>query len=144
MTAPLSTPASRDARVPEPSANIVRLRGRVTTGPDERSLPSGAVIITFRMSVAREPTAMTRDSKQTVDWVDCTAWGGRARRSVRRWSAGDVVEIEGALRRRFYRGSGGAVTRLEVEVLAGRLVSRATAPRRLPEADAASEGGAGG
>jgi single-strand DNA-binding protein len=37
----------------------------------------------------------------------------------------DRVEIEGALRRRFFRDGSGASTRLEVEVLAGRRVERA-------------------
>jgi single-strand DNA-binding protein len=107
------------------SANEVRLRGRVSTAPEERVLPSGTLIVTFRVSVAREASPMTNGSRQTSDWVDCTAWGAKARRAASRWRAGDVVEVEGALRRRFQRGAAGTSTRLEVEVLSGRLVTRA-------------------
>lgn len=105
--------------------NEVRLRGRVTTPPEERELPSGSRIITLRLSVTRTPSPMGRGSKQTSDWVDCVVWGGRERRTTARWRQGDLVEVDGSLRRRFYRGQGGTSTRLEVEVLGGRLVSRA-------------------
>ena len=111
---------------PTPS-NTVLLRGRVSTAPEERLLPSGTVILTLRVSVPREPSPMTQGSRQQADWVDCSVWGARPRRSVARWRAGDVVEVRGALRRRFYRGGDGTATRLEVEVLGGRLVARAEA-----------------
>lgn len=116
-----------DAHAAEPAgaANLVRLRGRISTGPEERELPSGTRIVTLRLSVAREATPMTAGSKQTADWVDCSAWGPKVRRTVSAWKAGDVVEIEGALRRRFSRSEAGTATRLEVEVLGARRVKRA-------------------
>ena len=97
--------------------NEVRLTGRVTSGPEERTLPSGDVIVTFRMSMARSPTRMTRGSRQQTDWVDCVAFSGRSRRVVAGWQVGARVTVEGALRRRFYRAGEGSATRLEVEVL---------------------------
>jgi single-strand DNA-binding protein len=109
------------------TANLVRLRGKVSTAPEERELPSGTRIVTLRLSVGREPTPMTSGSKQTADWVDCSAWGPKTRRTVAAWQAGDVVEVEGALRRRFSRGEAGTSTRLEVEVLSARRVRRAEA-----------------
>ncbi len=105
--------------------NSVTLRGRVSSAPVERSLPSGDVILTLRVVVPRDKSPMSDKSKQTSDWVDCAAWGGRARRSVSRWDVGDVVEVEGALRRRFFRAEARTSTRVEVEVLSGRLVERA-------------------
>lgn len=100
--------------------NTVALRGRVSSGPVERALPSGTVIVTFRVSVARGRTPMTSGSGATFDWVDCVAWSARSRRSVGGWRVGDQVEVSGALRRRFYRAGDGASTRLEVEVLGAR------------------------
>ena len=114
----------------QPPANSVRLRGRVSTAPEERELPSGARILTLRVSVPREPSPMTQGSKQQSDWVDCSVWGARVRRTVGRWQSGDIVEVEGALRRRFYRGGDATSTRLEVEMLSGRLVARAEAASR--------------
>ena len=101
------------------------LRGRVSTGPERREMPSGTSIVTLRVSVTRASTPMAKGSKQASDWVDCVAWGGRQRRQVAAWRAGDVVEVRGALRRRCHRGGSGTVMRLEVEVLAGRMVKRA-------------------
>jgi single-strand DNA-binding protein len=114
--------------VPAGATNSVRIRGRVSTAAQERELPSGTTIVTVRLSMAREPTPMTTGSRQTHDWVDCAAWGGRARRTVAGWRTGDVVEVEGALRRRFYRGGSSTSTRLEVEVLTARTLSRAPVP----------------
>jgi single-strand DNA-binding protein len=105
--------------------NSVALRGRVSTAPLERALPSGDTIVTFRMVVTRERSPMTAKSRQVSDWVDCVAWGARVRRSVGSWRVGDVVEVEGALRRRFFRMDTRTSTRVEVEVLTGRVVERA-------------------
>ena len=99
------------------SANAVVLVGRLTAAPQERELPSGDLIVSFRVSVPRAATPLARKSKQTVDWVDCVAAGGRCRRAARSWSVGDQVEVSGVLRRRFVRGAGSAGTRLEVEAL---------------------------
>jgi single-strand DNA-binding protein len=63
---------------------------------------------------------MTSGSSQSSDWVDCVAWAAKTRRSVGGWTVGDLVEVTGALRRRFYRAGEGAGTRLEVEVLGAR------------------------
>ena len=107
------------------ATNVVTLLGRVTSAPEERVLPSGDVIATFRVSVTRQDTPMSRGSKQTSDWVDCVASGARCRRTVATWQVGDEVSVEGALRRRFYRAEGGSGTRLEVEALKVRRLTRA-------------------
>jgi single-strand DNA-binding protein len=105
--------------------NSVALRGRVSSAPLERELPSGDAIVTFRLVLPRDRTAMTAKSKQTSDWVDCVAWGARTRRTTGRWRVGDVVEVDGALRRRFFRAQERSSTLVEVEVLSARLVTRA-------------------
>lgn len=105
-----------------PSANEVRLVGRVSRPPDERVLPSGDVVWTFRVVVGREPGGRSR---QSVDALECAAWTARARRSVRVWSEGDVVEVTGSLRRRFFRAGAAVSSRVEVEMASGRLIRRA-------------------
>jgi single-strand DNA-binding protein len=107
------------------SRNVVSLAGRISSAPIERELPSGDRVVTFRLVIAREQSPMTAKSKQVSDWVDCAVWGGRVRRNASSWQVDDRVEIEGALRRRFFRDGSGASTRLEVEVLTGRRVERA-------------------
>ncbi len=111
-----------------PGHNCVTLRGRISSAPTERALPSGDVIVTLRIVVTRDQSPMSQKSKQASDWVDCVAWGGRVRRNVSRWCVGDLVQIEGALRRRFFRLEARTSTRVEVEVLSGRLVERASTP----------------
>ena len=112
--------------------NTVRLRGRVTTAPVERELPSGTVISAFRISVPRARTTMTAGSAQGVDWVDCTAWNARCRRSVSGWDVGDQVEVTGALRRRYVRAGPGS-TRLEVEVLTARRAANRPPPEQVAQ-----------
>ena len=110
-----------DARAVTETANEVRLVGRVSQPPEERELPSGDVIWTFRVVVPRPRGS----GRTTVDALECAAWTARARRSVAGWRAGDVVEVSGAMRRRFFRGVGGPASRVEVEMASGRVIRRA-------------------
>lgn len=112
---------------PEAHGSSVSLRGRVTTAPEQRQLPSGDALVAFRISVPRGPTPLGRGSRQSSDWVDCVAASPRVRRTASAWSVGDEVEVDGVLRRRFFRsdeGRGGS--RLEVEALRARRVRRAS------------------
>jgi single-strand DNA-binding protein len=113
---------------PQGSRNEVVLCGRVAAAADERELPSGDVVMTTRIIVDRDsPTlspAMSK-SRQRVDTLDCVAWSSRTQRAIRNWRPGDVVHVEGAVRRRFYRGVAGTVSRVEVEVRTARRVRRA-------------------
>lgn len=103
------------------AGNRVHLAGRVSGEPRERELPSGDRIVTFVVVVARDRPR----GRQRVDVIDCVAWDGRARRTVSRWRDGDVCEVEGALRRRFYRAGETTASRVEVEVAGARLIRRA-------------------
>jgi single-strand DNA-binding protein len=106
--------------------NSVTLRGRISAAPLERELPSGDKIVTTRLVMARDPDRVGSRSRQVSDWVDCVAWSARARRSALSWKVGDIVEIEGALRRRFFRAEAANGSRVEVEVMSGRRVERST------------------
>jgi single-strand DNA-binding protein len=99
------------------SRNEVVLRGRVSAPAQERELASGDTIVTARVIVDRDGDTAGR---QRVDSIDCVAWSPRAQRSLRNWEAGQQVHVEGAIRRRFFRGEAGPVSRVEVEVKATR------------------------
>ena len=103
------------------SVNEVRLVGRVAAEPVARTMPSGDALVSFRLVVDRAPNGR---SKQLVDALECVAWSARVRRSVVRWQAGDVVEVTGCVRRRFFRSAGGAASRVEIEVVSARIRSR--------------------
>ena len=99
--------------------NEVSLVGRVSAPAQERTLPSGDVIATWRLVVdrpaGRRPAAPGTRTV-TVDTLDCVAWGAGARRTARGLAPGDVVSVKGALRRRFWRAGAATASRCEVEV----------------------------
>lgn len=107
--------------------NEVLLVGRLSAEPEVRVLPSGDEITTWRLVVAREDAAEGRPGQDTID---CTAWSTRPRRSASTWMAGDVVEVEGALRRRFWKTPAALASRCEVEVRRVRRVAKAATTGR--------------
>lgn len=102
--------------------NSVRLVGRLSAEAQERTLPSGSVLSSFRVVIDRPPG---HESEQRVDALECTAWSARSRRSARSWRKGDLVEVEGAVRRRFFATATGRGSRVEIEVSSARMVRRA-------------------
>jgi single-strand DNA-binding protein len=108
------------------SANEVRLVGRLSAPAEQRTLPSEAVMCTFMVIVERLDSELR--SRQRVDVLSCVAWTPRLRRQVLTWVEGDVVEVRGALRKRFFRTIGGATgSRVEVEVGSARRLRRMAA-----------------
>ncbi|HEX5089411.1 MAG TPA: single-stranded DNA-binding protein [Nocardioides sp.] len=109
------------------SANQVRLVGRLAATPRLRELPSGDTVWNLRVVVERPPLPPGRDRpRQRVDSLECAVWAGRLKTQVEKWEAGDVVDVSGALRRRFFRAGGATVSRVEVELTGGRRVQRVT------------------
>ena len=107
--------------------NEVLLRGRLSGTPEERVLPSGDTVWTFRVVIGRPPDAGPAASprRSRVDTLECAVWSGRVKRSVPTWHDGDIVEVGGALRRRFFKSGGATVSRVEVDVARGRVIRRA-------------------
>ena len=115
----------------EVATNDVRLVGRLTAEPTVIELPSGDALVTFRISVPRasSPRAMASGTGkgQRVDSVPCTAWSPRLRRSILGWRAGDLVEVSGAVRCRFYQAGGATRSRVEVEATSAKIIRRSSA-----------------
>ncbi len=107
--------------------NTVVLIGKLAGRPADRTLPSGDVLVTWRV-VVRRPASSRRPPDgvrlTSVDTIDCASWRGDVRRTVVGWSDGDRVRIEGSLRRRFWRTAAGVASRCEVEVMRVRRLSR--------------------
>ena len=122
MAAQLKADRVDDRDVAEEMVNEVRVIGRLSAPPEEREMPSGDLMVAFRVVVPRVPDAKRRT---TVDALECVAWSSRTRRSVGAWRQDDVVEVTGQLRRRFFRTASGPASRVEIEVLRARVIRRA-------------------
>jgi single-strand DNA-binding protein len=118
MTVATASPAHR---------NDVHLIGRVSDAPEIKRLPSGDAVASFRLIVERSPMAMLR-SRQRVDTLECFAWRAVVREIISTWSTGDVVEVRGSLRRRFWRTQGGLRNTYDVELFDALLVSKFEPP----------------
>lgn len=111
-----------------PGRNDVHLVGRMSAGIEHRELPSGDQLVQFRVVVDRPPprrTAPRGIRLPTVDTILCVAWPARLRRTVAGFAAGDIVELQGALRQRYWRSGPALASRTEVEVSSARRLARA-------------------
>jgi single-strand DNA-binding protein len=119
-------------RVQDQACNEVSLVGRVSREPEEKELPSGDVLVLFSVIVNRPPSRrpVPEGSRVvTTDTLDCVAWAAGARRTAGAFAPGDVVRVEGALHRRFWRGERGPTSRYEVEVASTKRLAKAQASR---------------
>lgn len=92
--------------------NQVLVTGRLSMAAEERALPSGDEVVSWRLVVERPQSS----ERSGMDVIDCAAFGVRTRRAALKWQPGDLIEVEGALRRRFWRTGSGTASRYEVEV----------------------------
>ena len=88
------------------SLNDVALRGWVTTIASERELPSGDLVVQFRIAITRPEGG--------VDTIDLESWSAKTRRSALSLKDGEWVEITGAIRRRFWNNGAGLASRWQV------------------------------
>jgi single-strand DNA-binding protein len=104
--------------------NDVVLRGRVSAPAELRTLPSGDPLLSFRL-IVRRPVPRVRG--QSVDVLTCITYDRGLQRRMAAWQPGDVVEVEGALQRRFWRTGSGTASACEVNCRRGRKVPRSAA-----------------
>lgn len=88
------------------SLNDVALRGWVTTLATERELPSGDVVVQFRIAITRPEGG--------VDTIDLESWSAKSRRIALSLKDGEWIEIQGAIRRRFWKSGQGLASRWQV------------------------------
>ncbi len=102
--------------------NSVFLRGRLSMVPEHRELPSGVVLTRWRLAVRRPDD---HPGSQRADAIECVTFEDDVRAIVSGWRLDDIVEVEGAVRRRWWHGG----SRYEIEVCTARLVERRSARR---------------
>jgi single-strand DNA-binding protein len=134
MAAPAAAGAARGAALGtsdgREAVNQVHLVGRVAAPAASRTLPSGDTVTVLRVVVDRPPPSRRSPPRApTTDTLDCAIWTARLRQRAAALVPGAIVEVDGALRRRFWRSGSGPVSRYEVEVAALRRVS--TGPKAV-------------
>ena len=88
------------------SLNDVALRGWVTTIASERELPSGDLVVQFRIAITRPEGG--------VDTIDLESWSAKTRRTASSLKDGEWVEVSGSIRRRFWKSGAGLASRWQV------------------------------
>lgn len=108
----VSAPKSMTEHLDFEPRNEVYLVGRVSSAPSEKILPSGDKVVEFRVVIARE---FSRGRKREVDTLDIATWSAKARRSALGLRIDMWIEIDGAVRRRFWQAPHGLASRWQVE-----------------------------
>jgi len=130
LSAESSPPSSKSRRtaatgpIPTqpPHRNEVHVIGRLAAEAERRALPSGDEIVVWRLVVERDGPPVR--GRPHLDTLECTAWTARLRRSALGWGPGDIVEVKGSLRRRFWRAGTALNSRYEVESREARRLAR--------------------
>lgn len=87
--------------------NDVVLRGRLAAPAVVRDMPSGDTLLVFKLTV-RRPVVRPREPGH--DTITCVSTAAALVRRATAWQPDDVLEVEGSLRRRYWRSpTGGAV-----------------------------------
>ncbi|MCO7221793.1 single-stranded DNA-binding protein [Klenkia sp. PcliD-1-E] len=107
--------------------NDVALRGRLAAPVELRELPSGDTLLVFRLTV-RRPAPRPREPRQ--DTITCVSFARGLITRSSGWEPGDLLEVEGSLRRRFWRTPTGHAVAHEVDC---RRARKCRVPVRRPE-----------
>jgi single-strand DNA-binding protein len=90
--------------------NAVSLFGVLAEPGEERTLAGGLPVVRWTLRVPRGPELTGSDL------IDCVALDADLQQRALSWPQGLGLELDGALRRRFFRTGGRTTTRVEVEV----------------------------
>jgi single-stranded DNA-binding protein len=103
--------------------NEIVLVGRLSGEPEWRSLPAGRRVAVWRLVVEHQGARSPQDG---VDTIRCVAYESAVQEGIRGWRHGDLIEVRGALRHRFWRAADGPRGLYEVEAASAILRRHAT------------------
>lgn len=93
--------------------NEIVLIGRLSGAPEWKPLPGGGQVAVWRIIVEHQDARSPQDA---IDTIRCVTYDPSVQEGVREWRHGDVIEVRGSLRHRFWRGPDGPRGLYEVEV----------------------------
>lgn len=92
--------------------NEIVLVGRLSGEPEWRALPNDRQVTVWRLIVEHRDA---RSPQDRIDTIRCVTYDPVIQTDVRTWSHGDIIEVRGSLRHRFWRGPTGPRGVYEVE-----------------------------
>jgi single-strand DNA-binding protein len=104
--------------------NEIVLVGRLSGVPEWRALPGGGQVAVWRLIVEHQDARSPQDG---IDTIRCVSYAPAVQAGVHGWSHGDLVEVRGSLRHRFWHGPTGPRGLYEVEA-ASAVLRRPAAP----------------
>jgi single-strand DNA-binding protein len=93
--------------------NAVTLVGRLAEHTSRRALPAGGDVVSWRLIVDRPRAG---GGRRTVDTIRCATFDPRLGDRTGTWRRGDLIEVRGSLRRRFWGTAAAQPGLYEVEV----------------------------
>jgi single-strand DNA-binding protein len=103
--------------------NEIILVGRLSGAPEWRTLTGDDQVAVWRLIVEHRDARSPQDA---IDTIRCVTYDPTLQPTVRTWSHGDVVEVRGALRHRFWKSPTGPRGLYEVEATSAVLRLPAT------------------
>lgn len=103
--------------------NEIVLVGRLSGATEWRALPDDRQVAVWRLVVEHRNARSPQDG---LDTIRCVTYDETLQEHVRAWSHGDLVEVRGALRHRFWRSPDGPRGLYEVEAAAVTLRAQST------------------
>ena len=97
------------------SFNQVVLIGNLTRDPETRALPSGDEFCRFSLALNYAYNTPDGESREGVDFVDVTAWGGLASIVQTYCHKGKQIMVQGRLRSSSWEQDGQTRSKLEVK-----------------------------
>ena len=86
----------------------MNLVGRISEPAKEKTLPSGDVLVEFRLIIER-------DDREGVDTLDIATWPAQLKKRALKLEEEQWVRVKGVLRRRFWKTPTGVASRWQVE-----------------------------
>ncbi|GLY92738.1 single-stranded DNA-binding protein [Actinoallomurus iriomotensis] len=105
--------------------NEIVLVGRLSGEPEWRTLSGDDQVAVWRLIVEHHDARSPQDA---IDTIRCVTYEPNIQATVRTWTHGDVIEVRGALRHRFWKSPTGPRGLYEVEAASAAL--RLRPPRK--------------
>ena len=93
------------------------ITGNITRDPEMRSTPSGATVCGFSVAVNRSFRDSTGEQKETVSFIDCSAWGKAGEIIAQYAKKGSGILVSGRLDQRSWEDKDSGQKRSRVEIV---------------------------